>query len=57
MRYLLIALVLSGCSASEIAVRQTERAMDVYGPACEKMGYSTHTDPWRDCVLKLSTSR
>lgn len=57
MRYFLIAILLSGCSASEIAVRQTERSIDVYGPACDRLGYQPQSDGWRDCIVKLSTRR
>jgi hypothetical protein len=27
----------------------------VYGPACEKLGYTKDSDPWRECVLRLGT--
>ena len=27
--------------------------IQVYGPACEKLGYTGGSDPWRDCVLRL----
>lgn len=52
MRYLLLALLLSGCTRQEIATMKMERAIEDRGPACEKLGYTKDTDPWRDCVRK-----
>ncbi len=26
--------------------------MQVYGPACEKLGFAKDTDPWRDCIQR-----
>ena len=34
--------------------REVKEMIQVYGPACEKLGYTRDTDKWRDCVLKLS---
>jgi len=34
--------------------REVEEMIQVYGPACEKLGYARDTDKWRDCVLRLS---
>jgi hypothetical protein len=28
--------------------------IEVYGPACDKLGYKHDDDKWRDCVLRLS---
>jgi hypothetical protein len=28
--------------------------MQIYGPACSKLGYAANSDPWRSCVLQLS---
>ena len=61
MRKLIItglgALVLAGCTTPEqkAATMQSEvhRMMQIYGPACSKMGYAANTDQWRDCVLQL----
>ncbi len=33
--------------------RDVEDMIQVQGPACEKLGYTADTDPWRECVLKL----
>ena len=50
--------MLAGCAtqAQEAAYAQheMERTIAVYGPACEKLGYSANTDPWRNCVMQLS---
>jgi hypothetical protein len=35
--------------------RDVEDMIQVYGPGCEKLGYRTDSDPWRDCVLRLAT--
>lgn len=56
MRYLWIVFLVAGCSPGAIAVKQTEHAMRAYGPACERLGYQPQTDPWRDCILKMSSS-
>jgi hypothetical protein len=29
--------------------------MQVYGPGCERLGYTTSSDGWRECVLRLAT--
>ena len=49
---------LVGCATtaerSAQAQRDVEEMMQVYGPACEKLGYKAGADPWRECVLRLS---
>ena len=35
--------------------REVNQMIQAYGPECDKLGYKRNTDPWRDCVLKLST--
>ena len=30
------------------------RLVQVYGPACQKLGFQADSDPWRNCVLRLS---
>lgn len=54
----LAALTLAGCSTPEqrAAEMQAEmsRMMIMYGPACDKLGYASKSDSWRDCVLQLS---
>lgn len=51
-------LLLAACSTPEqrAARMQTEmnEMMVVYGPACARLGFATHSDQWRNCVLQLS---
>lgn len=28
--------------------------VQVYGPACEKLGFKSDTDPWRNCIIGLA---
>jgi len=35
--------------------REVDEMVQVYGHACEKLGYRGETDQWRDCVLRLSS--
>jgi hypothetical protein len=56
---LVIFVFLVGCvsTPAERASRQTrevERMIQVYGPACVKLGYQQDTDDWRSCVLHLA---
>lgn len=54
---LALAALLAGCATPAERAAQAERRAEemivIYGPACEKLGYKTGTDPWRDCVLRL----
>lgn len=54
----LAAALSGGCASVEEraanAQREMEEAIRVQGPACERLGYKADTDPWRDCVLRLS---
>ncbi len=34
--------------------RDVDDMIRVYGPGCERLGYQSDTDPWRDCVLRLA---
>lgn len=62
MRKLMMAgvctLLLAGCTTPEqkAASMQAEmsRMMQMYGPACSRLGYAANSDQWRDCVLQLS---
>jgi len=53
-----IMTVLAGCTTVAQQAAQMEQEADrmiqVYGPACEKLGFQTNTDPWRNCLLELS---
>lgn len=50
--------LLAGCaSPAERAAhmqREVDRMVQIYGPACSKLGYKPDTDPWRNCVLNLN---
>lgn len=53
----LAALLASCATPAERAAqvqREVEQMIEVYGPACEKLGYKADTDPWRDCILRLN---
>lgn len=52
-----IALLAACATPAEQAAylqRQMDTMIFVYGPACEKLGYTVKTDPWRNCILQLS---
>ena len=53
-----VAALLAGCATPAERAAQMQREVDemitVYGPACEKLGYKADSDPWRDCILRLS---
>jgi hypothetical protein len=55
---LVLTALLAGCATqaerSARAEREVEQMIQVYGPACEKLGYKSDADPWRDCVMRLS---
>lgn len=61
-RYMMLAVVAAlaaGCTTPQqrAANMQAEidQMMQIYGPACAKLGYTTNSDQWRACVLQLST--
>jgi hypothetical protein len=54
-----IAAFLAGCTTTpaEQAARtqqEADRMRVVYGPACERLGFTRDTDPWRHCVMGLN---
>jgi hypothetical protein len=59
-KWILVAGVLgiAGCAtpAERAAQWQAEvdQMVEVFGPACEKLGYKRDEDPWRSCLLRLS---
>jgi hypothetical protein len=59
LTYLAFAALLAGCvSPAERAAlmqREVDEMMTTYGPACERLGYKSDSDPWRECVLRLAT--
>lgn len=61
LRYILILLAALGttaCATPEQRAAQMRAEMDrmiqVYGPACGRLGYAENSDQWRNCVLQLS---
>jgi hypothetical protein len=52
-------MLIAGCVTQGERAAQVQRDVDdmiqVYGPGCEKLGYKSDTDPWRECVLRLAT--
>jgi hypothetical protein len=56
-RAFLLTFAVAGCATPEQRAAQMQREVDqmieLYGPGCDKLGYTRDTDPWRDCVLKL----
>ncbi|MGZ3237223.1 MAG: hypothetical protein ACXU8A_07600 [Burkholderiaceae bacterium] len=50
--------MLAACTTPEqqaaYAQHEMERTIVIYGPACERLGYTANTDPWRSCVMQLS---
>jgi hypothetical protein len=54
-----LAALLAACSTPQerAAYMQAQAAemMTVYGPACTRLGYAANTDPWRSCIVNLST--
>lgn len=54
----MVAAFLAACATPAQQAAQAEREVDymvqVYAPACEKLGYTRNTDPWRNCILSLS---
>ncbi|MGH8807597.1 MAG: hypothetical protein ACREX0_06945 [Noviherbaspirillum sp.] len=53
-----VAAFLVGCATpaeqAAQAEREVEQMMQIYGPACEKLGFKANTDAWRNCVLSLN---
>lgn len=36
------------------AEAEMRQMMQIYGPACDRLGYARDGDKWRDCVLQMS---
>ncbi|MEP6998636.1 MAG: hypothetical protein ABI900_13375 [Betaproteobacteria bacterium] len=54
-----VLLFVAGCAtqaerAAQVQ-REVEQMIQLYGPGCEKLGYKSDSDPWRECVLKLAS--
>jgi len=56
--YLACGVVFAGCATTEEraaqAQREVEEMIQVYGPACDRLGFANATDDWRNCILRLS---
>lgn len=58
-----IFFALAGCTALSPAERsaqmqkEVEEMIQVYGPACEKLGFQPDSNQWRECILNLNTSK
>ena len=33
---------------------ETEQMMQLYGPSCDRLGYTSQSDAWRSCVLQMN---
>jgi hypothetical protein len=53
-----LCLLAVGCATpaerAAQAQREVEQMIQIYGPACDKLGYATDSDRWRDCILQLN---
>ena len=51
-------VVLAGCATPEQQAAQkaqeVDRMVQIYGPACDKLGFKSGTDQWRNCLLQFS---
>ena len=53
-------LLMTGCATMTPAERSArmqqhaEEILQIYGPACEKLGYTKDSNEWRDCVLDMA---
>lgn len=62
MRALAVSILMvfvAGCVTQAERAAQVQREVEemirVYGPGCDKLGFKTDSDQWRDCVLRLAT--
>ena len=53
-----LAVTLAGCTTPQEKAAQMQAEVDhmmqIYGPACTRMGYPAASDQWRNCVLQLA---
>jgi hypothetical protein len=53
-------LILSLCACATTAeqaaayANEAEQMVQLYGPACERLGYLNASDPWRNCIVQFS---
>jgi hypothetical protein len=54
---LTLTALLTGCATNpaadkQYALEQMKYKLEVYGPACEKLGFVKDTDEWRTCIQR-----
>ena len=57
-----LAALLASCATTPEerranAEREANRLKEEYGQACERLGYQTESDKWRDCLLTMENQR
>jgi hypothetical protein len=57
-QFLALMVLLAGCASpaerAERAQKEMDEMIQVYGPACERLGFKRDDDKWRECVLDLT---
>ena len=52
------AMLLAACTTPQQKAAQmqaeVDRMVQIYGPACTRLGYASNSDQWRGCVVQLS---
>lgn len=51
--YLIVLLLLAGCATPE---QRADRMISRYGPICERIGYPSGSDKYRDCIVQMNSS-
>lgn len=54
---LYLIVLLAGCASNPVAEQEQATNLmaykiQVYGPACEKLGFVKDTDAWRECIQR-----
>jgi hypothetical protein len=49
---LLTSCVSDPLAQQKYAIKQMEYKLQVYGPACEKLGFEKSTNEWRECIQR-----
>jgi hypothetical protein len=57
IKWVCLILFLTGCASDPVAEQKQaaqlmERKIQVYGPACEILGYEKDADAWRECIQR-----
>jgi hypothetical protein len=50
----LVSCVGTPAEKAAMQQREVEQMIQVYGPACVKLGYQSDSDEWRGCILHLA---